>query len=326
MNPQDLITQVRPPGEQRVSVEEQRKPKQVKKKKCFFSCCGSDPDEDTPKSDIELGKSNKTASSQERSYPDRDTLNSPRSGSSSSLRSSAPGRDDHLLPPIPEHKKGKKCLVLDLDETLVHSSFKPVDRSDFIVPVEIENQVHKVYVAKRPYVDDFLKKCGELFEVVVFTASLAKYADPVLDLLDIHGVINWRLFRESCSPFKGSYVKDMTRMGRDMKCIMIVDNSPHSYAFNPETAIPVETWFSDLNDTELRDMIPILEKLADPEVLDCREALKQFQISGIDALKKELEGYASEEDQYSSTEEDTNDSQQGETHQDSGTDEDSQSG
>lgn len=29
-----------------------------------------------------------------------------------------------LLPPIEPHMKGKKCLVLDLDETLVHSSFK----------------------------------------------------------------------------------------------------------------------------------------------------------------------------------------------------------
>jgi RNA polymerase II subunit A small phosphatase-like protein len=29
-----------------------------------------------------------------------------------------------LLPPIKPEFKGKKCLVLDLDETLVHSSFK----------------------------------------------------------------------------------------------------------------------------------------------------------------------------------------------------------
>lgn len=31
---------------------------------------------------------------------------------------------DALLPPIQPHFKGRKCLVLDLDETLVHSSFK----------------------------------------------------------------------------------------------------------------------------------------------------------------------------------------------------------
>eukprot|EP01126_Amoeba_proteus_P013992 TRINITY_DN1603_c0_g1_i2.p1 TRINITY_DN1603_c0_g1~~TRINITY_DN1603_c0_g1_i2.p1 ORF type:complete len:174 (+),score=23.26 TRINITY_DN1603_c0_g1_i2:166-687(+) len=92
----------------------------------------------------------------------------------------APYRDDHLLPPLsttgrhshPKH--GKKCLVLDLDETLVHSSFKPVERYDFIIPVEIEGTVYQVYVAKRPGVDEFLKKVAEMFEVVIFTASLSK--------------------------------------------------------------------------------------------------------------------------------------------------------
>ena len=65
-------------------------------------------------------------------------------------------------------------MVLDLDETLVHSSFKPVEVSDFTIQVEIENHVYTVYVLKRPGVEEFLEKVSEWFEVVVFTASLAK--------------------------------------------------------------------------------------------------------------------------------------------------------
>lgn len=34
--------------------------------------------------------------------------------------------------------------------------------------------VLQVYVLKRPHVDEFLKRMGELFECVLFTASLAK--------------------------------------------------------------------------------------------------------------------------------------------------------
>ena len=79
--------------------------------------------------------------------------------------------DIKLLPPP---STTKKCLVLDLDETLVHSSFKPVDVSDFTIQVEIENHVYTVYVLKRPGVEEFLNKVAEWFEVVVFTASLAK--------------------------------------------------------------------------------------------------------------------------------------------------------
>lgn len=86
---------------------------------------------------------------------------------------------------------GRKCLVLDLDETLVHSSFKvisfrllrfhlgsnkcqAVQQADFIVPVEIEYHWHHFHVLKRPGVDNFLKQMGEIYEVVIFTASLSK--------------------------------------------------------------------------------------------------------------------------------------------------------
>lgn len=98
-----------------------------------------------------------------------------------------------LLPPIAPKHAGRKCLVLDLDETLVHSSFKvrllPLDpfklhvltmpikslqQADYVVPVEIEYHWHNVYVIKRPGVDNFLKKMGEQYEIVVFTASLSK--------------------------------------------------------------------------------------------------------------------------------------------------------
>ncbi len=79
-----------------------------------------------------------------------------------------------LLEPMRPELKGRKCLVLDLDETLVHASFKLIQQADFVIPVEIDGQYHNVYVIKRPGVDAFMKKMGELYEVVVFTASVSK--------------------------------------------------------------------------------------------------------------------------------------------------------
>jgi RNA polymerase II subunit A small phosphatase-like protein len=78
---------------------------------------------------------------------------------------------------------------------------------------------------------------GSRFEVIVFTASLAKYADPLLDLLDRGSCVRWRLFRESCYPYEGNYVKDLTCLGRPLKDVIIVDNSPHSYIFHPYNAV-----------------------------------------------------------------------------------------
>ncbi|KZP19831.1 NIF-domain-containing protein [Athelia psychrophila] len=166
-----------------------------------------------------------------------------------------------LLPPIAPHHAGRKCLVLDLDETLVHSSFKSIQQADYIVPVEIDHHWHNFYVLKRPGVDEFLREMGLIYEVVVFTASLSVYADPVLDKLDVHQAVTHRLFRESCYNHKGNYVKDLSQLGREMKDTIILDNSPASYIFHPNNAVPVSSWFNDPHDTELTDMSPFLADL-----------------------------------------------------------------
>lgn len=180
---------------------------------------------------------------------------------------------------------GKKTLILDLDETLVHSSFRPVPSADYIIPVEIDGRVVDVYVLKRPHVDHFLKSVGSRFEVVVFTASLGKYADPLLDLLDKDGVIRWRLFREACYPFEGSYVKDLQCMGRDPSQMILVDNSPHSYAFQPENALPIGTFIDDMEDEELLDCLDTL--LAVELASDVRPAL------AAELARKEMEVFSS---------------------------------
>ena len=173
--------------------------------------------------------------------------------------SSTSGRP--VLGPVATHKMGKICLVLDLDETLVHSSFKPVPAPDYIIPVEIDGTTHNVYVKKRPGVDDFMKSVGERYEVVVYTASLKKYADPLLDLLDVHKVINYRLFRESCTCHQGNYVKDLSVLGRELPKIIIVDNSPASYLFQPQNAIGISSFIDDPADTELIHCQHFLEKI-----------------------------------------------------------------
>lgn len=173
-----------------------------------------------------------------------------------------------LLDPAPAHLKGRKCLVLDLDETLVHSSFKYVRHSDFVIPVDIDGQIHNVYVIKRPGVDEFLRRCGELFEVVVFTASVSRYGDPLLDILDQDKNVHHRLFRDSCYNYDGNYIKNLSQMGRPLEDLIIIDNSPASYVFHPQHAVPVSSWFSDSHDCELSDLLPFLEDLAAPGVDD----------------------------------------------------------
>eukprot|EP00694_Reclinomonas_americana_P006334 EC796450.1.p1 GENE.EC796450.1~~EC796450.1.p1 ORF type:complete len:137 (+),score=42.36 EC796450.1:27-413(+) len=103
---------------------------------------------------------------------------------------------------------------------------------------------------------------GELFEVVIFTASLSKYANPVIGKLDKHKVVSHRLFREACANHGGSYVKDLSCIGREPSRTVIIDNSPASYIFQPENALPISSWFDDPNDTELNEITPFLQEMA----------------------------------------------------------------
>ena len=77
-----------------------------------------------------------------------------------------------------------KTLVLDLDETLVHSTLDSFDEPDFGFTVSFNGREHHVNVRQRPDVFPFLERCAQLFEVVVFTASQKVYAEQLLNILD----------------------------------------------------------------------------------------------------------------------------------------------
>ena len=81
---------------------------------------------------------------------------------------------------------GKKTLVLDIDETLVHSVYenkmKKYKKPDYLIFLDESNS--KIFVNKRPGVEIFLKTLSEFYELVIFTAAMQDYADWVLDTFD----------------------------------------------------------------------------------------------------------------------------------------------
>lgn len=161
---------------------------------------------------------------------------------------------------------GKKCLVLDLDETLVHSSFQHVSNADYVIPVAMGDAVHNVYVLKRPGVDEFIVEMAKYYELVVYTASLDRYADPLLDQLDVSKKIRWRLFRESCVFHQGHYVKDLSLLDRDLAHTIIIDNSEMSYMFHPKNAIGCTSFIDDPEDFELLEIAEFLKHIHQCEV------------------------------------------------------------
>ncbi|KAI5690377.1 NLI_interacting_factor-like_phosphatase (plasmid) [Leishmania braziliensis MHOM/BR/75/M2904] len=188
-----------------------------------------------------------------------------------------------LLPdPLPA-VRNKKCLILDVDETLVHSSYQSTGRYDVHLPITLDHDTHvNVYVAFRPHLHRFLEAVAPLFEVVIFTASLSTYCDPLIDSIDKQRILGGlRLFREHCSVVGTTYVKDLSLLGRNLEQVAIIDNSPIAYLFQQRNAIPITSWFDDSHDEELLRLIPVLEALAEADtvydVLDNYNALLQLQ-------------------------------------------------
>ncbi|KAF2127123.1 hypothetical protein P153DRAFT_368460 [Dothidotthia symphoricarpi CBS 119687] len=169
----------------------------------------------------------------------------------------------------------QKTLIIDLDETLIHSIAKGSRfQTGHMVEVKLQASVGAggqiigpqvpilYYVHKRPYCDDFLKKVSKWYNLIIFTASVQEYADPVIDWLEVERkYFAGRYYRQHCTLRNGAYIKDLAQVEPDLSKVMILDNSPLSYVFHPDNAIPIEGWISDPTDTDLLHLIPLLEGL-----------------------------------------------------------------
>ena len=157
---------------------------------------------------------------------------------------------------------------------MVHSSFTPFKKNDIVLNVDFEGVMYNIYVLVRPDAELFIKEVAKTFEVVIFTASISKYASPLLDILDKEKNIKYRLYRDQCTFINGIYIKDLKKCNRNLKDLIIVDNSPIAYTFDSENGLPIKTWIEDPDDRELMKLVPILEFLATTK--DVRRFIEQF--------------------------------------------------
>lgn len=165
------------------------------------------------------------------------------------------------LPKNPKYE-GKKTLIFDLDETLIHCCVNG-EQADVFLDIRLTNgQRCEAGINIRPFAQECLKALSKEFEILVFTASHSCYADVVCDYLDPERkLIQARFYRDSCIVCGGILVKDLRIFAnRSIKDIIIVDNTIHCVAFQVDNCIPILSWFSDKTDQELLKLTTLLQK------------------------------------------------------------------
>ena len=169
------------------------------------------------------------------------------------------------VPYLPNWSNKPYTLVLDLDETLIH--FKPNPNNEESGTIKI-----------RPYLYQFLDNVKKYYELVIFTAATQEYADPIINALESNKkYFDYRLYRVHTIIIDNDFVKDLSKLGRDLSKTLIVDNMEQNYKLQKNNGITIRPfWGKDNEDSALIDLLDILIKIAEKN-LDVRTGLKLFK-------------------------------------------------
>ncbi len=154
-------------------------------------------------------------------------------------------------------------LILDLDETLVHFKVKSSKAGT---------------LRARPYLFGFLEEMGHYYELIVWTSATEAYANSLIDAVEYEKkYFDYVLYREHAIIMDDDFVKDLTRIGRDLDKVIIIDDMPQNFRLQKENGITIKPFYGDdLDDSALYDLVPILKHIAE-EGKDVRIGLQKYR-------------------------------------------------
>jgi Dullard-like phosphatase family protein len=165
-----------------------------------------------------------------------------------------------FLPPM-DTNKYKYTLVLDLDETLVHY----IEEKD------------RHYVQVRPFAEYFISEMGKYFELVIFTSAEEEYANIVLEEIDKYKVITHKLYRKHVEYNDGLCLKDLDKIGRDIKRVCIIDNDKNNFKLHVENGIEIKEFLGEQDDNELDLLGDLLMSIIESNADDIRPIIKDIK-------------------------------------------------
>ncbi|CBH14243.1 hypothetical protein, conserved [Trypanosoma brucei gambiense DAL972] len=158
------------------------------------------------------------------------------------------------LPPQQPRDTGKPTLVLDIDETLIHTVGMRNEGSDSV----------SFSFFLRPHAKEFLAEVRELYEVVFWTAGTASYCSAVMDALEVQvlqlprsfynidelrveargGIstknVNFYALSRTQTLQGHNYMKYLPMLGRPLNRVIMVDDNVRSFPLHPRNGVKIE--------------------------------------------------------------------------------------
>lgn len=152
-----------------------------------------------------------------------------------------------LLPPQDPKVKGRKTVVVEMDETILYTFYPdeheayllaPSRDYDYYAELPEHNTFLSIYL--RNNFKEFLSYLQENFEPILFCNGEKVYVDRVMDLVDKDHVFKHRIYQEGCDQIVDKdenlmeFTKDLNRLNRDLSQVILIDARPFNYWINPD--------------------------------------------------------------------------------------------
>uniref|UniRef100_A0A8C6YAN4 Mitochondrial import inner membrane translocase subunit TIM50 n=1 Tax=Naja naja TaxID=35670 RepID=A0A8C6YAN4_NAJNA len=175
-------------------------------------------------------------------------------------------------------------LVIELTDVLLHPEWSLVTGWRF---------------KKRPGIDNLFQQLAPLYEIVIFTSETGMTAFPLIDSVDPHGFISYRLFRDATRYMDGHHVKDISCLNRDPSKVVVVDCKKEAFHLQPFNGLALKKWDGNSDDRTLFDLSAFLKTIALSGVEDVRSVLENYSLEEdpLEAFKRRQSQLEQEEQQ-----------------------------
>ncbi len=170
-------------------------------------------------------------------------------------------------------KKQKLKIFLDLDNTLIYSTFYKLPNINTILTYD-----KKYHIYKRPYLDTFLSTLSSFADIFVYTSSTQDYADKILKVIDKKGIIKKKYYRQNCINYQNRYFKDILKLNPSFSNsddLIIIDDNPSIYLNMKENIIPIKFWAGEQNDDSLLKIKNIIKNYYNSGSENVKEFIKK---------------------------------------------------